>query len=168
MKTLEADVNHLTSHDIGQCSAAQTEELFNEKFLNMEPEVHIEKISISASRFEVKYLVRLPHGVRKLRVEKDLNDAKACAGFDISKLTAAFSNLNVDPSKCEKLLSDAYIGEVMSLPGFTKIVESLTYLDVEYVHTYSEGPEMTLADLILFAYVYFFLVRNQNSYLQHW
>jgi hypothetical protein len=40
-----------------------------------------------------------------------------------------------------------------------EVILSATYLDVQLVHLYSEGIEMTIADLCLFTYLYFLLVR---------
>ncbi|KAL8575601.1 hypothetical protein ACOMHN_028622 [Nucella lapillus] len=48
-----------------------------------------------------------------------------------------------------------------------EVIRSLTYLDIHFVHLYSEGMEMTIADLCLFSYLYFLLesVEFQTSQL---
>ncbi|RUS71418.1 hypothetical protein EGW08_020822 [Elysia chlorotica] len=158
-KTPEPELNHLTNSENSQCPAAQDEEIVKKTGPNLEPEVYIENISISSSQLKIEHLLRLPHGVRKVRVVKDFSKMKTRSDLDIAELTTEFSALNVDSKKNNQHLSEGFLAQVVSIPGFAQIVEGLTYLDVEYMHTYSEGPEMTLADLILFVYVYLFLEK---------
>lgn len=122
---------------------------------NIEPEGYVENLIISSSKFQIEQVVKLPHGVRRVRVEKNLNKLETnCNMLDISELENRFSTLCLEGGTP---VSDACLAKVMAIPGFATVVESLTFLDIEPVHTYSEGPEMTLADLILFVYVYLFL-----------
>ena len=42
-----------------------------------------------------------------------------------------------------------------------EVLQALTYCDIKLVHLYSEGVEMTIADLCLFSCLYFLLVSYQ-------
>ena len=49
-------------------------------------------------------------------------------------------------------------GATVSNERLFEMIQTLTYLDIRLVHLYSEGMEMTIADLCLFSYLYFLLV----------
>lgn len=49
----------------------------------------------------------------------------------------------------------------LSVEDLTKFVSSLTIHEIDFVHLYSEGMDITVADLILFTYLYFLLVRRR-------
>ncbi|GFR88477.1 glutathione S-transferase C-terminal domain-containing protein, partial [Elysia marginata] len=153
----EVKAAHITTTGERQVATVQNKSLLQENHCSVESEACVEKIDVSNSKFEVEYQVKLPHGVRKVRVEKSINASMTSKELGISELEYAFSALSVTSENCEKLDSEAFLAKAMSLPGLAKVVEHLTYLDIEYVHTYSEGAEMTLADLILFVFLYYFL-----------
>ena len=47
----------------------------------------------------------------------------------------------------------------MSVTELAEFVSSLTIHEIDFVHLYSEGIDITVADMILFTYIYFLLVR---------
>lgn len=49
----------------------------------------------------------------------------------------------------------------LSVEDLTNFVSSLTIHEIDFVHLYSEGMDITVADLILFTYLYFLLVRRR-------
>ena len=155
-----AETKRTRNEDSQLDSVAQTVESQisqKENGSNQESDAIIEKIAISQSRFEVEHFVKLPHGIRRVRVLKDLD-----VNENTAELVSAFSALSLDSMEYEEPLSDVHLGQIMTLPGITEVVERLTYLNVEYVHTYSEGAEITLADLILFVYFYYFMVSIKS------
>ena len=152
-----AETNRTRNEDRQLDSVAQTVESQKENGSNQESDAIVEKIAISQSRFEVEHFVKLPHGIRRVRVLKDLD-----VNENTAELVSAFSALSLDSMEYEEPLSDVHLGQIMTLPGITDVVERLTYLNVEYVHTYSEGAEITLADLILFVYFYYFMVSIKS------
>ena len=46
----------------------------------------------------------------------------------------------------------------MGTTRLCEMIQALTYMDIRLVHLYSEGVEMTIADLCLFSYLYFLFV----------
>lgn len=49
----------------------------------------------------------------------------------------------------------------LSMEDLTNFVSSLTIHEIDFVHLYSEGTDITVADLILFTYLYFLLVGRR-------
>ena len=47
----------------------------------------------------------------------------------------------------------------MSVTELAEFVSSLTIHEIDFVHLYSEGIDITVADMILFTYIYFLMVR---------
>ncbi|GFO11567.1 glutathione s-transferase c-terminal domain-containing protein [Plakobranchus ocellatus] len=160
--------------DKEECAGLQKREPAGNKCIDEETNnCLIKKIAVSETCFEVEHLLLLPHGVRAIKVEKSFNQTKIVPS--VHKMTNTFSSLSTTASNqkgkscnsllCEDLisirseqcLSLTDIKKVMTLPGVAELVAQLSYQDIEYVHTYSEGAEMTLADLVLFVYFYFFM-----------
>lgn len=50
-------------------------------------------------------------------------------------------------------------GVTMGTTRLCEMIQALTYMDIRLVHLYSEGVEMTIADLCLFSYLYFLVVK---------
>ncbi|XP_067663724.1 glutathione S-transferase C-terminal domain-containing protein-like [Haliotis asinina] len=88
---------------------------------------------------------KFPHGNRTFRLVKHFSGEKNEEKQNVSNI-------------CEKHI---YNGSTQitakgdnSVEDLMKGIESLNYLDVELLHLYSEGIEMTVADLVLFVYFY--------------
>lgn len=92
---------------------------------------------------------KFPHGNRTFRLVKHFSGDKTDKKQTVS-------------NKCEKLIQNGSAQITAkgdnSVEDLIRGIESLTYLDVELLHLYSEGIEMTVADLVLFVYLYHVIV----------
>ncbi|XP_071088238.1 glutathione S-transferase C-terminal domain-containing protein-like [Haliotis cracherodii] len=88
---------------------------------------------------------KFPHGNRTFKLVKHFSGDKTDKKQTVS-------------NKCEKPIQNGSAQITAkgdnSVEDLIRGIESLTYLDVELLHLYSEGIEMTVADLVLFVYLY--------------
>ncbi|XP_025085761.1 glutathione S-transferase C-terminal domain-containing protein-like [Pomacea canaliculata] len=115
----------------------------DEKYLTLIKSVKVEK-----SLFSFEKVTILPHGCRKFRVEKDI--AKELQLLEHTMLIS-MEQINMDEAKEKESSIWLNKQQVCSL------IQSLTYQDIQLIHLYSEGVEMTLADICLFVYFYFLM-----------
>ncbi|XP_046581966.1 glutathione S-transferase C-terminal domain-containing protein-like [Haliotis rubra] len=98
---------------------------------------------------------QFPHGNRTFRLVKHFRD--------INEEKQNVSN------KCEKHIHNGSAQITAkgdnSVEDLIKGIESLNYLDVELLHLYSEGIEMTVADLVLFVYLYHVITPHVMKWL---
>ncbi|XP_076467808.1 glutathione S-transferase C-terminal domain-containing protein-like [Babylonia areolata] len=99
---------------------------------------------MDAGRLVLERVIPLPHGYRQIRVEKE--------GVDVGVVEGAG-----DAEQLASSLLDKSVEGKVSEQQVRQLVHSLSYLDVQFVHLYSEGVEMTIADLCLFSYFYVLL-----------
>lgn len=127
--------------------------------------IHI--LSEADSWLQIDHVTHLNHGIRRLKVdkhfdcmstrpqEKNEGDGKPRQDMrNIELCTVVKSPNSLHSSNGNLTLNAATLTDISELVG------RLTYLDIQYEHTYSEGVEMTLADLILYVYTYHLLVSS--------
>ncbi|XP_035827501.1 glutathione S-transferase C-terminal domain-containing protein [Aplysia californica] len=138
--------------------------------------IEIENLILNRARLYIEQVNHLHHGVRKFKVDKKLcgeevethSTELSVSGsqpkdscIPMSELESKFGLVKLTDCQTTGMQSlstpsDAH-KETDSIYGDRDLSEAmgtLTYLDIQYVHLYSEGIEMTVADLILLAYVY--------------
>ncbi|KAH9513811.1 hypothetical protein Btru_031463 [Bulinus truncatus] len=116
------------------------------------------KTAIDSCFFRVEQAVHFSHGVRKVKVNKLIdNFSKYCKDKPDTNEDLVTSGIfqcgTVNRKNLNGKTEDSLSVETTDV-NISRLLASLTVQDIEYVHTYSEGIEMTLADLILFVYFY--------------
>ena len=113
----------------------------------------IDSIKCSADSFFLEYHVDLHHGIRKLRIEKKLehlkvnevNDDKAPSDSAVVDLEKRLEKLVFNDNShviTEENTKARLKFQNITEDKFSEVLNSLTYLDLNYVHTYSEGAEL--------------------------
>ncbi|KAK7473499.1 hypothetical protein BaRGS_00035252 [Batillaria attramentaria] len=115
----------------------------------------LKEVRVEKSHLLVERVTRLHHGWRKIHVDKALRNSVQCGG-DCDGVNNRDTVGENDIARLESLsLQD---GDVLNGGQDLRVlVQSLTFHDIKLVHLYSEGVEMTIADLCLFVYLYFLL-----------
>lgn len=127
----------------------------------------LKEMTLEKSRLTLERMTGLHHGWRKIRVDKALvndtrvNEAGDGAGDGVdAKCNRATGNGELTAERIsleEQTLTD----NSDSSEAIFMHIQSLTYLDIQLVHLYSEGVEITIADLCLFTYLYYLLESIQ-------
>ena len=149
----------------------------------------IDCIMLNTEKLFIEYHIRLHHGIRKIQINKEFENSDAASdkarnlsnnhNCDLSS-TDKYVNKHTERSSSElesKLsqLSLKSTCDAINMPeernvnvapgmNLSTVLDDVTYLNLRYVHVYSEGSEMTLADLILLCYIYYLSVRYFKTY----
>ncbi|XP_061189198.1 glutathione S-transferase C-terminal domain-containing protein-like [Saccostrea echinata] len=108
------------------------------------------------SHCKSRFRIRKPIQQCKTSVDNGLNGVSDTTGILSSNGSLSSDKLSTGEID---LQSDNAVEDVceMSLTELTKFVSGLTIHEIDFVHLYSEGTDITVADLILFTYIYFLL-----------
>lgn len=136
-------------------------------------------LSLNAKELYVEQSISLAHGIRKYRVrkartdhvypdEKEIHSELDTTNSDIKSNCAPTSTIRERETDAKKrkdltLSMDKQFNlpqdnNAFDLAELQAVLESLIHFDVEYMHIYSEGAEMTVADLIILPCLYYLLV----------
>ncbi|XP_055893132.1 glutathione S-transferase C-terminal domain-containing protein-like [Biomphalaria glabrata] len=156
------EVNDRTNAEFNDRTDAETNDTqrgFNVNNSNFLP--HLAKVALKVttdnSGVILEQAVHLKHGIRRVRIKKQLGDIRAVKK---EKKISDRASCNLSDGKdCKDIQIQHHNGDTENscfdlTSDICNLLEALTVQDVEYVHTYTEGIEMTLADLILFVYFY--------------
>ncbi|CAL1532458.1 unnamed protein product [Lymnaea stagnalis] len=125
------------------------------------PRISFEKILVENSRLLVEQIVHMHHGVRKVKVDKIIDkDKNLKDGNSIKETEGALKSF----SSIEDTLFNKETGKATEM-DISELIQQLHVKDIQYVHTYSEGIEMTVADLILIVYLYHLLETLDFNYV---
>ncbi|CAG5115091.1 unnamed protein product [Candidula unifasciata] len=126
--------------------------------------IRLDVLSQTDSWLQIDHVTQLHHGIHRLKVDKhfDVSSVRLNAGNDGAGKTiqdwqkVEFTTV-MTASGCLKGSNRNSTFNAAVLTDISELVDQLTHLDIQYEHTYSEGVEMTLADLILYVYTYHLL-----------
>ena len=164
-----------------QPAAADTsQQLSTDDKTGSAPDGDVDFVQFDGSRLLIQHTTRLHHCVRRFRVNKNLNTCSNRA-TRVSKKNKKSSKANVaekiqqdvsteNTSDLESSMGSLSLGNTETSSNkqtekktLREAIESLGFEDIEFVHVYSEGAEITVADLILLTYIYHLVVRHSSS-----
>lgn len=120
------------------------------------------------SQFKFEREMQHPHHILKYRVNsksfqsksEHSNEGTDCQNQSVNCCLEAKleKNKNTKSAKSDNLC-DCLNGDMFSdVDDLSSFLKKLTLFDIDLVHQYSEGISITIADLVLFSYVYHLLV----------
>lgn len=110
------------------------------------------------SQFKFEREIQNPHHVLKYRINPKSVQSKSlhseegtdCQNQDTSYKCSSESKLD----KCEDTCDGINGSTFSNVDDLSSFLKTLTLFDIDLVHQYSEGISITVADLILFTYIY--------------
>ncbi|BFZ24480.1 hypothetical protein BsWGS_27519 [Bradybaena similaris] len=120
----------------------------------------VDILSETDSWLQIDHVTHLNHGICRLKVDKhfDCTSTRPHGNEDGGKTRRDMRSIElctvVKSSDCMHSSNGNLVLNAAALADISQLVGRLTYHDIQYEHTYSEGVEMTLADLILYVYTY--------------
>ena len=104
------------------------------------------------------------HCVMHYKILQNRHDCTTCTSksqLDVqSSNTESGSSIN-NGCGTEQVLQEIQQNNLKtSIESLSEFIEKMTIKDIDFCHTYSEGLAITVADLILYTYIYYLLVRT--------